>query len=100
MDERTKKATLASLGLTLLVMLTVVAIAQVVLADTPAISEDDAKRIAEEETGGVAGDVTSEKEDGILVYEVQVETDDGPAEVEIDANTGEVLEVEHGPDDD
>ena len=43
---------------------------------------------------GLAGDVTSEKEDGILVYEVQVETDDGPAEVEIDANTSEVLEVD------
>jgi uncharacterized membrane protein YkoI len=100
MEDKTKKATLAALGLTLLVMLTVIAAAQVVMAADPAISEDEAKAIAEEETGGVAGDVTTEKEDGKLVYEVQVTTDQGPAEVEIDANTGEVLEVEHGPDDD
>jgi uncharacterized membrane protein YkoI len=100
MDDKTKKATLAALGLTLLVMLTVVAVAQVVFAATPELSEDEARQIAEEETGGVAGDVTTEKEDGTLVYEVQVKTDKGPAEVEIDANTGEVLEVEYGPDDD
>jgi uncharacterized membrane protein YkoI len=100
MDERTKKATLASLALTLVVMLTVVAVGQAVFAATPEISEDEARTIAEEETGGTAGDVATEKEDGKLVYEVQVETDQGPAEVEIDASTGEVLEVEYGPDDD
>ncbi|UCC93208.1 MAG: PepSY domain-containing protein [Thermoplasmata archaeon] len=100
MDEKTKKATLASIALTLLVMLTVVAVAQTVLASSADISEEEAKQIAEEETGGIAGDVTTEKEDGRLVYEVQVETDSGPAEVEIDANTGEVLEVEKGKDND
>ena len=64
------------------------------------ISEEEAKSIAEEHTGGPATSVDVEKEDGKTVYEVQVETAEGPAEVEIDAHSGEVLEVEHGEDDD
>ncbi|MHA2273972.1 MAG: PepSY domain-containing protein [Candidatus Hodarchaeales archaeon] len=79
-----------------------------VAEDKPKISEDEAKRIAEEYLGGTAISVDLEREDddffggGQLIYEVVVETADGLFEVEIDANTGEVLEVERddGNDDD
>ena len=100
MDKKQKKIALASAGTALLVVLLVVAFAQGVFAASPKISEEEAKQIAEEETGGIAGKVTTEKEGFTTVYEVQVETDKGPAEVEIDAETGEVLEVEYGDDDD
>ncbi|MHA2232902.1 MAG: PepSY domain-containing protein [Candidatus Hodarchaeales archaeon] len=71
--------------------------------EDPAISSDEAKRIAEEHTGGTAISVELEREDdglfsGKLIYEVVVQTANGYLEVEIDANTGEVIEVE--PDDD
>jgi uncharacterized membrane protein YkoI len=79
-----------------------------VAEDKPKISEDEAKRIAEEYLGGTAISVDLEREDddffggGQLIYEVVVETADGLFEVEIDADTGEVLEVERddGNDDD
>ena len=100
MNKKEKKITLGAGAVALLAMLVLVAIAQGVFAADPKISEDEAKQIAEDETGGTAGDVTTEREDGVLVYEVQCDTDKGPAEVEIDADTGEVLEVEYGPDDD
>ncbi len=100
MDVRTRKQKLAMGALLMAAVLTIIAVAQVVAAASPDISEDEARQIAEEETGGIAGEVTMEKELGKTVYEVQVETDKGPAEVEIDANSGEVLEIEYGKDDD
>jgi uncharacterized membrane protein YkoI len=74
--------------------------------EDPAITEDEAKAIAEEYTGGTAISVDLEREDddlfggGQLVYEVLVQTANGLLEVEIDANTGDVLEVEPADDDD
>ena len=64
------------------------------------ISEEEAIAIAEEHTGGTATDVVVEKEWTKTIYEVTVDTDKGIAEIEIDAETGEVLEVEYGEDDD
>ncbi|MFX0210145.1 MAG: PepSY domain-containing protein [Candidatus Hodarchaeota archaeon] len=73
-------------------------------AEEAQITEEEAKTIAEEHTDGTAISVTLEKEDdflelefGQLIYEVIVETETGKYEVEIDAETGNVLEVE--PDD-
>lgn len=69
--------------------------------EEPNITSEEAKAIAEEHTGGTAISVTFEKEDdflegefGEMVYEVIVETENGRYEVEINAKTGEVLEVE------
>jgi len=65
-----------------------------VLAGDPQISEEEAKQIAEELMGGTALSVELEKEGRSMVYEVVVENDDGVWEVEVDADSGEVLEVE------
>lgn len=67
------------------------------LAGSPDISEDEAKAIAEEHLGGEAKSVALEKEGMSMVYEVVVVNDNGAFEVEIDADSGEILEVE--PDD-
>lgn len=98
--DKNRRITVATIGTGSLVILFVVAYAMGVLAGSPDISEEEARRIAEEETGGTATKVDMEKEGFTIVYEVQVETVKGRAEVEIDAKTGDVLEVEYGEDDD
>jgi uncharacterized membrane protein YkoI len=66
-------------------------------ADT-ALTQDDAIAIAESHSGSAAAFVELENEGGILVYSIELE--DG-SEVEVDANTGDILEVEGpGSDDD
>jgi uncharacterized membrane protein YkoI len=100
MDKKKKRLATFSIGAVVLAGLILLAYAQLVMAASVELTEDEAKAIAEEETGGIAQSVTLEKEGGKQVYEVQVKTDQGHAEVEIDANTGEVLEVEKGKDKD
>ncbi len=58
------------------------------------ITEQKAKDIAVSHVKGYATSVETEKENGILVYEVEVIYNGDSVEVEIDANTGEVLEIE------
>lgn len=62
------------------------------------LSEEDARQIAENETDGTAQTVEFEREEG-PVYEVTVETDEGPKEVDVDGDTGEVLEIETEDDE-
>ncbi|MFW9917193.1 MAG: PepSY domain-containing protein [Candidatus Thorarchaeota archaeon] len=98
---------LAVLSLVVLATFSVL-VYRTVAEDKPKLSEDEAKRIAEEHLSGTAISVDLEREDddffgdGQLIYEVVVETANGTFEVEIDANTGDVLEVEpaDGIDDD
>jgi uncharacterized membrane protein YkoI len=61
--------------------------------DTAALTEHEIVAIAEAESDGAVIGVEKETEGGTLVYEVAF---DSGTEVEVDANTGEVLEVEHG----
>ncbi len=61
-----------------------------------ALTQDEAVAIAEEYTGSTAAFVELEHEGGTVVYSVGLE--DG-SEVEVDGNTGDILEVE-GADDD
>ncbi|WP_160913475.1 PepSY domain-containing protein [Halobacillus litoralis] len=65
------------------------------------LSQKEAETAAKEEVDGLTIEkVEKDKEDGILVYEFEGQTNDGKeAEVEVDANTGEVLQVEHDDDD-
>jgi uncharacterized membrane protein YkoI len=60
----------------------------------PPVTEDEAKAIAAEAAGGTATSVSSETEDGQLIYEVQVRTPDGDMEVEVFASNGGVAEIE------
>ncbi len=99
MDTK-RKVTLTTIIAASLTVIFVVAYAMGALAGSADISEEEAMRIAEEETGGTATKITMEKEGFKVLYEVNVKTDKGPAEVEIDAETGEVVEVEWGEDDD
>lgn len=71
-----------------------------VQAGDPQLTEEEAIRIAEEHTGGTALSAELEEDDGIQIYEVLIEKEDGMYEVEVDANDGTVLEVEEEDDDD
>ncbi len=67
---------------------------------TPNITEEEAKRIAEEEVGGDAKAQSAKLEDDETspYYDVIVKNEDGYWEVEVNADTGAVNEVE-GPSD-
>lgn len=58
------------------------------------ITEDDAKRIAEEAAGGTAFSVAQETEKGELLYEVGVDTASGRKQVEVRASDGAVAGIE------
>ena len=58
------------------------------------ISQDDAIAIAEKAANGKVVEIELDEDDGLFKYEVELRTDRGEAEVEIDASTGNVLEVE------
>jgi Peptidase propeptide and YPEB domain len=60
----------------------------------PPVTEEEAKAIAAEAAGGTATSVSSETENGQLIYEVQVRTPDGDMEVEVFASNGGVAEIE------
>ena len=71
--------------------------AQLVEAAPTRITIGQAIVIAEEEVSGEAIEAELEKEDGRLVYDVDVKTSRGKMEVVIDPETGNVLRV--SPDD-
>lgn len=58
------------------------------------ISMEKAKQIALEQVKGKIIAAKQEKDDGIVKYEIIIETKNGWYEVEIDQATGKVLEVE------
>lgn len=66
---------------------------------TGILTQEQAKSIASKLIGGNVIGFGAEKEDGILIYEVKVSAQGDVAEVEIDAATGKVLEIEWGEDD-
>lgn len=65
------------------------------------LSEAQAKAIALETIGtGTVIDFEAERENGRLLYGVTIKTQGDIVEVEVDGQTGEVLEIEWGEDDD
>jgi uncharacterized membrane protein YkoI len=58
------------------------------------ISQAEAINIAEKATNGKMHEIEKDEDDGFFKYEVELKTDRGEAEVEIDAVTGKILEVE------
>lgn len=60
-------------------------------ASEATLTRDEAIAIAEAETGSTAAFVELENENNTLVYSVELE--DG-SEIEIDASTGDILEIE------
>lgn len=59
-----------------------------------AISENEAISIAEKAVNGKTVEIELEYDDGMLQYKIELQTNRGEAEVEIDAETGKILETE------
>jgi len=59
------------------------------------ISQDEAIKIAEGAVNGKMYEIDRDEDDGFNLYEVELTTDRGKAEVDIDAATGKVLKVEY-----
>lgn len=65
------------------------------------LSEEEARNIATDEVPGTVQETELEGEEDGPAYEFEIETDAGVLkEVEVHANTGEVLEVEREDEDD
>ncbi|MFC0274411.1 PepSY domain-containing protein [Metabacillus herbersteinensis] len=62
--------------------------------DAKLISKEKAVAIAENATKGKMTEVEKDEDDGRITYEIKLKTDRGEAEVEIDASTGEVEEID------
>jgi uncharacterized membrane protein YkoI len=58
------------------------------------ISQADAIAITEKAVNGKVVEIEKDEDDGLIKYEVELKTDRGEAEVEIDASSGKVLDVE------
>ena len=70
-------------------------------AEATGLSEEQAIEIALLEIPGDVQEIELEKEDGALVYEIEILGDSGQEfEIEISADTGTVIEIEAEDDDD
>lgn len=64
------------------------------------ISESEAISIAKSVFNGKLEDIELDEDDGRLIYEVELESGNEEAEIEIDAYTGEIIVIEIDRDDD
>jgi uncharacterized membrane protein YkoI len=58
------------------------------------ISEQKAIEIAEQEVNGTMKEIELDEDDGQILYEIELKTNKGEADVDIDAVSGKVLKVE------
>ena len=63
------------------------------------ITREQAEIIAVDEVGGRVVGFESEKENGRVIYDVELSVNGEDVEVEVDALTGEIGEIEYGDDD-
>ncbi|WP_053360507.1 PepSY domain-containing protein [Bacillus sp. FJAT-27251] len=70
--------------------------------DKNIISMNEAEEIAIKEAGGSIESIELEKDDGRLIYEIELRSENGDddVDVDVDAVTGEVLKVDRDDDDD
>ncbi|WP_026583904.1 PepSY domain-containing protein [Bacillus sp. J33] len=59
------------------------------------ISEQKAIETAEKEVNGTVKEIEREEDDGKVIYEIELNTNKGEADVNIEASTGKVLSVEY-----
>ena len=64
------------------------------------ITREEAIKIAEAEVDGKAYSFEKDEDDGRIEYEIELKTDRGEAEVEMDAASGKILEVDYDDLDD
>jgi uncharacterized membrane protein YkoI len=69
------------------------------LGINPPVTQDEAMAIAAAAAGGTAVSVGQEREGGVLLFEVKVDTPSGGKEVEVRASDGGVVEIEVDDDD-
>lgn len=94
-----KKLTAAGIAAGVLIAATA-AWAQSTTTVDPAISHAEAIEIALAEIPGAVMETELERDDATLVYEIEIITPDGAEmEIEIDAETGAILEVDAEDDD-
>ena len=62
------------------------------------ISEEEAIKIATDKVAGTVNKIERDKDDGRVEYEIEIRTDTGEADIEIDAETGEILSVDYDRD--
>ncbi|KIL46776.1 PepSY domain-containing protein [Jeotgalibacillus soli] len=62
------------------------------------ITQDEAISIALKAAPGTVVRVELDEDDGRIKYEIEIKTTDGEADIEIDAHTGDILEVDHDRD--
>ena len=63
------------------------------------ITRSEAEKIAIDEVGGRVVGFESERENGRVIYDVELSVNGEDVEVEVDALTGEIGEIEYGDDD-
>ena len=61
---------------------------------TAKISMEEAEKIALKQVEGQITDVEADMENGILIYELEINQDQKEYDVEVDANTGKVLKMD------
>ncbi|SDC58758.1 Peptidase propeptide and YPEB domain-containing protein [Terribacillus halophilus] len=64
------------------------------------ITMDEAVNIATDEVGGTVTNAEFDEEDGLPVYELELETADDEAEVVINAQSGEIVTITYDKEDD
>lgn len=64
------------------------------------ISDEKAKQLAEKAVNGTVTELELDEDDGQFVYELELITNKGEADVEIDAITGKVIEINFDHEDD
>ncbi|GGD20833.1 PepSY domain-containing protein [Pontibacillus salipaludis] len=58
------------------------------------LTEEEAEKIALDEVNGEITEKEAEDEDGTIVFEFNIQTEDGMQEVEVDGMSGEIIEIE------
>ncbi len=64
------------------------------------ITKEQARQIAVDTVGGKVVEIERDRDDGILIYEVELRTSRGEVELDIDAISGKVLKIDYDDDDD
>ncbi|MBU5212717.1 hypothetical protein BLX88_06800 [Bacillus obstructivus] len=60
-----------------------------------AITAEQAISIAKKEIDGTVTKVEKDEDDGIIKYEVELQSNQGEVDIDIDANTGKIIEIDY-----
>lgn len=66
----------------------------------PAINKEEAIQLAESQTGAKVIEIELDRDDHRLIYEIELVEERAEIEMEIDASTGKIIELDYDDDDD